>query len=121
MRQAAADTLADVKTALRPGWPQARLLPAGLLQSYPSRAAPTRPDVRAPGERYDRFTAGGARFFVQGPSPGRTTNSSRRSARPSADAAHDSGAEFLDLSRVRRPRGLLDDHGACRRRPPARG
>ncbi|HSA49831.1 MAG TPA: GDSL-type esterase/lipase family protein [Yinghuangia sp.] len=97
VRQAVADTLADVKTALdraghKPG--SYRLV----LQSYPS-PLPDADRMRYPGERYDRFTTGGCPFFDQDLTWAHDDLVPRISA-TLADAAHDSGAEFLDLSRA---------------------
>lgn len=97
MRQAAADTLADVKTALdraghKPG--SYRLV----LQSYPS-PLPDADRMRYPGEKYDRFTSGGCPFFDQDLTWAHDELVPQISA-ALADAAHDSGAEFLDLSRA---------------------
>ncbi|WP_436775874.1 GDSL-type esterase/lipase family protein [Yinghuangia sp. YIM S09857] len=97
MRQAAAATLADVRTALdraghEPG--SYRLV----LQSYPS-PLPDAGRMRYPGEKYDRFTVGGCPFFDRDLTWAHDDLVPRISA-ALADAAHDSGAEFLDLSRA---------------------
>lgn len=96
VRQAAVNTLADVKTALaRAGHPAGsyRLV----LQSYPS-PLPDAARLRYPGEKYDRLTSGGCPFFDKDltwahddlvPRIGSTL----------AGAAREAGAEFLDLSR----------------------
>ena len=96
VRQAAVDALADVRTALgRAGHTAGsyRLI----LQSYPSPL----PDVarmRYPGEKYNRFTDGGCPFFDRDLTWAHDHLVPQMSA-VLAEAAHEGGAEFLDLSR----------------------
>ncbi|MFE2346685.1 GDSL-type esterase/lipase family protein [Kitasatospora cineracea] len=97
MRQAAVDTLADVRTALeRAGHPAGsyRLV----LQSYPS-PLPDAARIRYPGERYDRLTSGGCPFFDQDLTWAHDELVPEIST-ALAEAAHEAGAEFLDLSRA---------------------
>ncbi|MFJ8828352.1 GDSL-type esterase/lipase family protein [Streptomyces sp. NPDC102467] len=97
VRQAAAATVADVKTALEraghePG--SYRLI----LQSYPS-PLPNAARVRYPGEKYDRLTSGGCPFFDKDLTWAHDDLVPQISS-TLAEAAHEAGAEFLDLSRA---------------------
>ncbi|MFB7948849.1 GDSL-type esterase/lipase family protein [Kitasatospora phosalacinea] len=97
VRTAAVAALADVKTALKRAGHRAgsyRLV----LQSYPS-PLPDAARVRYPGEKYDRLTAGGCPFFDQDLTWAHDDLVPQISA-TLAEAAHEAGAEFLDLSRA---------------------
>ncbi|MEU3492864.1 GDSL-type esterase/lipase family protein [Kitasatospora cineracea] len=97
VRQAAADTLADVKAALE----RAGHAPGSyrlVLQSYPS-PLPDAARIRYPGEKYDRLTQGGCPFFDKDLTWAHDDLVPEISA-TLAGAAHDAGAEFLDLSRA---------------------
>ncbi|MGW4806224.1 GDSL-type esterase/lipase family protein [Kitasatospora sp. NPDC004272] len=95
VRQAAVDALSDVRTALERAGHQPgsyRLV----LQSYPS-PLPDAGRVRYPGQKYDRFIEGGCPFFD------RDLTWAHDDLVPEisttlAGAAHEAGAEFLDLS-----------------------
>ncbi|MFF5337742.1 GDSL-type esterase/lipase family protein [Streptomyces sp. NPDC013181] len=96
VREAAVDTLTDVRTALRrAGHPDGsyRLV----LQSYPS-PLPDAARVRYPGEKYDRLTTGGCPFFDRDLTWAHDDLVPAISA-VLAEAAEEGGAEFLDLSR----------------------
>ncbi|MEU3493435.1 GDSL-type esterase/lipase family protein [Kitasatospora cineracea] len=95
VKQAAADTLTDVKTAMeraghKPG--SYRLV----LQSYPS-PLPDAARVRYAGEKYDRFVPGGCPFFDKDLTWAHDSLVPQVSTTV-AEAAHEAGAEFLDLS-----------------------
>ncbi|GLW69592.1 hypothetical protein Kpho02_18910 [Kitasatospora phosalacinea] len=97
VRTAVVETLADVKTALkRAGHRDGsyRLV----LQSYPS-PLPSADRVRYPGEKYDRLSEGGCPFFDQDLTWAHDDLVPQISATV-AEAAHEAGAEFLDLSRA---------------------
>ncbi|MFJ6436671.1 GDSL-type esterase/lipase family protein [Streptomyces sp. NPDC091416] len=96
VRQAAVNTLADVRTALdRAGHPAGsyRLV----LQSYPS-PLPNAARIRYPGEKYDRLTTGGCPFFDKDLTWAHDDLVPEISS-VLAEAAREGGAEFLDLSR----------------------
>ncbi|WP_185992853.1 GDSL-type esterase/lipase family protein [Streptomyces sp. 130] len=96
VRQAAVNTLADVRTALdRAGHPAGsyRLI----LQSYPS-PLPDAGRIRYPGEKYDRLKSGGCPFFDKDLTWAHDELVPEISS-VLADAADEGGAEFLDLSR----------------------
>ncbi|MGQ4489126.1 GDSL-type esterase/lipase family protein [Streptomyces sp. SAS_281] len=96
VQQAAANALADVRTALdRAGHPAGsyRLI----LQSYPS-PLPDAGRIRYPGEKYDRLNAGGCPFFDKDLTWAHDVLVPEISS-TLADAADEGGAEFLDLSR----------------------
>ncbi|MFJ7629200.1 GDSL-type esterase/lipase family protein [Streptomyces sp. NPDC097595] len=96
VRQAAVNTLADVKSALaRAGHPAGsyRLV----LQSYPS-PLPDAARLRYPGEKYDRLNTGGCPFFDKDLTWAHDELVPRVST-TLAGAAREAGAEFLDLSR----------------------
>ncbi|NEC65506.1 GDSL-type esterase/lipase family protein [Streptomyces sp. SID9727] len=96
VRQAAVNTLADVRTALdRAGHPAGsyRLI----LQSYPS-PLPDAGRIRYPGEKYDRLKSGGCPFFDKDLTWAHDELVPEISS-VLADAADQSDAEFLDLSR----------------------
>ncbi|MFC8722124.1 GDSL-type esterase/lipase family protein [Kitasatospora sp. NPDC057198] len=97
VRTAVVETLADVRTALkRAGHRDGsyRLV----LQSYPS-PLPDAARVRYPGEKYDRLTEGGCPFFDKDLTWAHDDLVPQISAAV-AEAAHEAGAEFLDLSRA---------------------
>ncbi|MFF4343346.1 GDSL-type esterase/lipase family protein [Kitasatospora sp. NPDC001540] len=97
VRTAVVETLADVRTALkRAGHRDGsyRLV----LQSYPS-PLPDAARVRYPGEKYDRLTEGGCPFFDEDLTWAHDDLVPQISATV-AEAAHEAGAEFLDLSRA---------------------
>ncbi|MFC8536930.1 GDSL-type esterase/lipase family protein [Streptomyces sp. NPDC057249] len=96
VRQAAVNTLADVRTALdRAGHPAGsyRLI----LQSYPS-PLPDAGRIRYPGEKYDRLQSGGCPFYDKDLTWAHDELVPEISS-VLADAADEGGAEFLDLSR----------------------
>ncbi|MFJ3091131.1 GDSL-type esterase/lipase family protein [Streptomyces sp. NPDC086838] len=96
VRQAAVNTLADVRTALgRAGHPAGsyRLI----LQSYPS-PLPDAGRIRYAAETYDRLRYGGCPFFDKDLSWAHDELVPDISS-VLADAADEGGAEFLDLSR----------------------
>ncbi|MFE6978442.1 SGNH/GDSL hydrolase family protein [Streptomyces sp. NPDC057682] len=96
VRQAAVNTLADVRTALdRAGHPAGsyRLV----LQSYPS-PLPDAGRIRYPGEKYDRLSSGGCPFFDKDLTWAHDELVPEISS-VLAGAADEGGAEFLDLSR----------------------
>ncbi|GAA2090662.1 SGNH/GDSL hydrolase family protein [Kitasatospora saccharophila] len=95
VRSAVVETLADVRTALERAGHESgsyRLV----LQSYPS-PLPDAARVRYPGEKYDRFSTGGCPFFDQDLTWAHDDLVPQISA-TIAEAAHEAGAEFLDLS-----------------------
>ncbi|WP_167346492.1 GDSL-type esterase/lipase family protein [Kitasatospora phosalacinea] len=97
VRTAVVETLADVRTALERSGHAAgsyRLV----LQSYPS-PLPDAGRVRYPGEKYDRFTQGGCPFYDRDLTWAHDDLVPQISA-TLAEAAHEAGAEFLDLSRA---------------------
>ncbi|MEU6389321.1 GDSL-type esterase/lipase family protein [Streptomyces sp. NPDC046939] len=107
VRQAAVDTLADVRTALkRAGHPAGsyRLV----LQSYPS-PLPDAARVRYPGEKYDRLTGGGCPFYDRDLTWAHDDLVPAISA-TLAEAAREAKAEFLDLSRSFEGREVCATH-----------